>query len=113
MPGRITLLEAIMLAGGVRQTSGKYQNVVIIRFKDGKWIGEVIDLKEAINGAESEPLYLKPLDIVYVPETKITKVNRWINQHIGTILPEVGFGYNINPDTGNTFGIETSYTLGR
>ena len=113
MPGRLTVLEAIMLAGGISHQTGKYQNIIIIRFQDGKWIGEVIDLNEAINGIGSEPLYLKPLDIVYVPETTITRVNRWLDQHIGTILPEVGFTYTINPDTGNSFGIDTTYGLGQ
>ena len=112
MPGRLTVLEAIMLSGGIDLESGKYKNVIIIRYQDGKWIGEAIDLNAAISGSGSEPLYLKPLDIVYVPETNITQVNRWLDQHIGTILPEVGFTYTINPDTGNSFGIDTTYTLG-
>ncbi len=112
MEGKLTVLEALMLAGGVNPGTGKYSNVIIIRNQNGKWIGETIDLKEAVNGVGSAPVYLKPMDIVYVPETRITQINRWLDQHIGTILPQVGFTYAINPDTGNTFGIDTTYTIG-
>ncbi len=112
MPGKLTVLEAILLAGGINMGNAKYNNILIIRYQNGKWIGANINLDDALKGVQSEPLYLQPQDIVYVPETRITKVNRWLDQHIGTILPEVGFTYTINPDTGNSFGIGSSYSLG-
>jgi protein involved in polysaccharide export with SLBB domain len=111
--GQLTALEAIMLAGGVNLGTGKYDNVIIIRNQNGKWVGEVFNLEEAVKGAVSEPIYLKPMDIVYVPETRITEINRWLDQHIGTILPQIGFFYSINPETGDSsFGIDSTYTLG-
>ncbi len=112
MPGPLTVLEALMLAGGVNLESGKYRDVLIIRHENGKWTGGKLDLEKVLNGVHTEPIYLRPLDIVYVPETRIYRINRWLNQHIGTILPQVGFTYTINPDAGNSFGIDTTYTIG-
>ena len=112
MPGRLTALEAIMLAGGINLESGKYGNILIIRHENGKWTGGKLDLETILKGIQTEPLYLQPLDIVYVPETKIYRVNRWLDQHIGTILPQIGFSYTINPDDTNTYTIDTSFDLG-
>ena len=112
MLGPLTALEALMLAGGVNLESGKYRDVLIIRHENGKWTGGKLDLEKVLNGVHTEPIYLRPLDIVYVPETRIYRIKRWLDQHIGTILPQVGFTYTINPDAGNSFGIDTTYTIG-
>ena len=68
MPRSLTLLEAIMLAGGINTTNASYQNVVIVRYKDGKWNRRQINLEEVLRGSKTTPTFLKPLDIVYVPE---------------------------------------------
>ncbi len=110
---RLTVLEAIMLAGGIDPQSGKYKNVIVIQYRDGSWTGGKVDLTNLLRGEKTEPVYLKPQDIVFVPETSIVKVQRWLNQHIGTILPQIGFTYNANPYNPNTFGIEANYSLGQ
>jgi len=110
MPGKMTALEAVMLAGGINLESGNYRNVLIIRYQNGKWTGGKLNLGKILNGKDTQPYYLKPLDIVYIPETKIYTVNRWINQHINGILPSVGFTYTINPDAANNLGITTNIT---
>ena len=42
-----------------------------------------------------EPFYLEPLDIVYVPRTKIVRVNQWIDQHINQLIPILGVEYSL------------------
>ena len=111
MPGRLTILEALMLAGGVAMETGTYNDVLVIRFRDGKWTGGKIDLTNVVKGKAVEPVYLQPQDIVFVPETSITKINRWLDQHLGTVLPQVGFTYTMTP-TGNAFSIDTTYDPG-
>ncbi len=68
MPRSLTVLEAIMLAGGIDTTNASYQNVVIVRYEDGKWNRQQINLEEVLRGSKTTPTFLKPLDIVYVPE---------------------------------------------
>lgn len=87
MPSRLTALEAILEAGGFKMETAKLQSVVVIRQREGKYRGTVIDLSGTLNGEEGLPLYLQPRDIVYVPETAIVKVDRWVDQYIYKLLP--------------------------
>jgi polysaccharide biosynthesis/export protein len=101
MPGRLTALEAIIEAGGFRMETAKVKSVVVIRSREGKFQGSVIDFSGIPNGEVSPLFYLQPRDIVYVPETAIVKVDRWMDQYIYRILPmlkNVGFypQWNVN-----------------
>lgn len=99
-PGRIpmehpmTALEAIMASGGFDTRTAEVRNVVVIRHSDGRRCGFLINFKPTLEGEKSAPFYLKPLDIVYVPRTTITKVNQWVDQHINRMLPRLGLGYS-------------------
>ena len=110
MPGKLTALEAIMLAGGIVMESGRYDSIIILRNENGKWVGGRLNLKKVLEGKQTKPYYLKPLDIVYVPETYIYKLNRWINQNINRILPSFGISYTLNPNSNNPIGITTTIT---
>jgi protein involved in polysaccharide export with SLBB domain len=105
MPGKLTALEAIMLAGGIKLESGSYENVLIIRYEDNKWLGGVLNLKSVFEGEKVEQFCLEPQDIVYVPETRVVEVNRWIDQNIDRILPLIGFTYTVVPGGQDTLGI--------
>jgi len=73
-PGRImsdhplTALEAVMEAGGFDFAKADTKNVQIIRRgKDGTQNYKV-NLKRVMEGKGGDPFYLKPSDIIYVPE---------------------------------------------
>jgi polysaccharide export outer membrane protein len=65
---RLTALEAIMEAGGFDYTKANTQGVVVIRSEGGRTHNYTINLKLVLEGTQNEPFYLKPSDIVYVPE---------------------------------------------
>lgn len=73
-PGRIpmdrplTALEAIMEAGGFDSRRARIASVSVIRNENGKQQHFTLDLKKALTGQDPEPFYLKPFDIVHVPE---------------------------------------------
>jgi len=73
-PGKIssdkpmTALEAVMEAGGFDYEKANLRNVRVIRNEDGVSKSYTLNLKLALNGNEDKPFYLKPSDIVYVPE---------------------------------------------
>lgn len=94
MPGQMTVFEALILAGGVDLGSARYNDIVVIRNVNGKWIGGKLDLGDVLAGGESSSYNLQALDIVYVPEMHIFQVNRWVEQNITRIIPEVGIGWN-------------------
>ena len=93
MPSTMTLLEAIVQAGGFNVREAEVRNVVVIRHRNGQRYGQSIDLKPALIGDEVQPFYLEPRDIVYVPQTTIAKVDQWIDQHINKIIPDTGFNF--------------------
>jgi polysaccharide export outer membrane protein len=73
-PGKIssdkplTALEAVMEAGGFDYEKANLRNVRVIRSEDGVSKSYTLNLKLALNGNEDKQFYLKPSDIVYVPE---------------------------------------------
>jgi polysaccharide export outer membrane protein len=64
----ITILDAIMEAGGFDNTKADPKAVVIIRVEDGRTKRSTINVRDIINGLNTEPIYLKPLDTVIVNE---------------------------------------------
>jgi len=104
VPGRvvasypITALDAIVEAGGFFETEAKMCSVVVIRHRDGKRKGFKLDLKPALRGEEVPVFYLQPFDIVYVPRTRIAKVNQWVEQHVNRIMPRLGVGVSSSGD---------------
>ncbi len=87
IPGRITALEAIMRAGGHRRPTAKLESVIVIRHKNGKRFNYMLDIKRAIKGDGKNLFILEPFDVVYIPETRITKVNDWVDQYINKVIP--------------------------
>lgn len=91
IPGDITLMEAIMEAGGFDLEYAKVENVVVIRNEGQQRRGYVCNLKPALEGLAPEPFFLQPRDIVYVPQTRVTEVDQWIDQHINKMIPRLPF----------------------
>ena len=73
-PGKIaserplSALEAIMEAGGFDYARANLKNVKIIRTEQEKVTTFTLDFRGVLQGAKSDPFYLKPSDIIYVSE---------------------------------------------
>jgi polysaccharide export outer membrane protein len=109
MPGRMTVLDAVMQAGGFITETAKVSNVVVIRHKNGLRYGASVDLRPALAGEPHEPFFLEPCDIVYVPQTTIAEVGQWIDTHINRIIP-IGFTYGYQISNRAFIGIDTGGT---
>jgi protein involved in polysaccharide export with SLBB domain/acetyltransferase-like isoleucine patch superfamily enzyme len=94
MPGPLTAFEAVTMAAGFDDREAARENVIVIRNVDGKYAGCSLDLAQAQLGRNSASFYLQPKDIVYVPRTKIVRLNQWIDQHINSIIPRFGVSYS-------------------
>ena len=76
-PGRIplerplTVLDAVMEAGGVDNTRAKLSGVTVLRVENGQRVSRRVNLKHALEGRDASLFYLKPFDTVYVPEKAI------------------------------------------
>lgn len=64
----LTVLEAIMEAGGVMTARAKVSDVSVFRIENGKRINYQFNLKKALRGQEQSLFYIKPFDVIYVPE---------------------------------------------
>jgi polysaccharide export outer membrane protein len=64
----ITALEAVMEAGGFDYAKADLKDVTVIRRENNTMKNYKLNLKAVLNGRQSDPFYLKPDDIVYVPE---------------------------------------------
>lgn len=87
MTGKMTLLQAIMQAGGFDKRSAKMNSVVLIRQKDGKQYAKSFDLREILKNPESDTVALAPFDVVFVPRTAIDRVDQWVDQYVNSIVP--------------------------
>jgi polysaccharide export outer membrane protein len=64
----ITALEAVMEAGGPVYATANLKAVKVSRNSHGVMENYTLNLKAILEGKETKPFYLKPGDIVYVPE---------------------------------------------
>jgi protein involved in polysaccharide export with SLBB domain len=90
--GRITTLQAIMKAGGVKDT-GDLSKVVVLRrgqFERPEWIQ--LNLSKPLSGESiHNDISLKNGDVVIVPMTGIAKVDLFVRQYIREVLPIQSF----------------------
>jgi len=94
--GSLTPLEAIMQAGGLKNRSAKVSNVLIIRRFEGEQYARTLDLRNALEGAETVPFFLEPNDVVFVPRTRIDRADQWVDQYMNRLVPDwiaVNLGY--------------------
>jgi polysaccharide export outer membrane protein len=105
--GSMTALEAVMSAGGANESSADLSSVVVIQQAGDKRYAALVDLKSALENPESYQYFLGPNDIVYVPRTRIVKLNEWVSQHINQVVPDTGINWGIT-----TRGVNSTRTLG-
>jgi polysaccharide export outer membrane protein len=103
MPGQMTLLEAISEAGGPKPTADGKTVVLIRKGKDGQPEGRRVTPYLKNNKQVGDAILLQPFDVVVVPESRITRIDRWVDQHIRSLSPAVlslGFAYIMQNSSG-------------
>jgi protein involved in polysaccharide export with SLBB domain len=81
--GPPTLLQALIQVGWIKR-SAQLQNVVIVR-NSGVARPDVlfVNIEQWLEEPEqTSPVLLQPFDVVYVPKTRVAKVNDFITQYI-------------------------------
>ncbi len=107
MPGGLTVLTAIGEAGGIKPT-GKSSSVVLIRKgPDERPMSRKISLRGGGKPTAEAALVLQPYDIIIVPPTNITRLDRLVDQYIKQLDPGnivLGFSYVLHmPTTAPSF----------
>ncbi len=101
--GQISVLQALMQAGGVKDTGDLSQVVVLRRgqFEQTSWVQT--DLSHPLSGKSLEnDVLLYSGDVVVVPMSGIAKVDLFVKQYIREVLPlQSYFNFSVIPiDTG-------------
>jgi len=89
MPAEMTVIEAIMRAGGFDWGKAEAESVLVLRHEGNRWKGYKVNMKPTIEGETTQCFFLQPRDIVHVPRTEIAKVDQWVDQHINRLIPDV------------------------
>jgi polysaccharide export outer membrane protein len=63
----LTVIEAVMAAGGFDTTRARMTEVSVLRLENGQQLAYHVNLKRVLQGKEKTPFYVKPYDIIYVP----------------------------------------------
>ncbi len=84
----LTLLQAVVQAGGFLRTA-KVRNVVVLRDQGtSEPLFMTVDLASDLDGSGlGGDMKLHPDDIVFVPKTKIAKVDQFVAQYIRELIP--------------------------
>lgn len=89
--GPITVTEAIAVAGGLAPDRAKDSKVVLFR-REGNTMGpgQVIDVKKFLKKKNlTEDVYLRPGDLLYVPQSTWSKIHQ--------VIPTPGVGMSVYP----------------
>ena len=86
--GRLTLVEAFAEAGGTEYLVSYLGNTMIIRWdaENQRQVSWVVDARPRWWG-EAETILLQPNDVIYVPDTPVARVNKWIDRYIVRNIP--------------------------
>lgn len=105
LPGRVGVLEGVMLAGGFRETAELTQVALIRRTPDNKPMLKIVDLKAILTGqSDAQDVPMMPFDVVYVPRSSIAELDLWVEQYITKVLPfDRAFNYTVNRATNPGF----------
>ena len=77
--GDVTVNEAIAIAGGFTQQARHSQVILFRRVSAGVAETHVLDLKKMLDAHDMrEDLHLRPGDFVFVPQSRITKIRRFV-----------------------------------
>ena len=84
--GPITVLQAVTMAGGFKDTARYNEVIVIRRDENNKPFTIKLDAEKAMKGIDlTQDIYLQPFDLVLVPKSNIADVDVWVQQYIGVI----------------------------
>ncbi len=97
--GPLTLFQAVGEAGGFLSTARRQQVVLIRTGADGRRSGRSVDLRPVESGERPDlDVPLAPLDVIFVPRTRIASVDLFVEQYVRQLLPvNPGLGFNVGP----------------
>jgi protein involved in polysaccharide export with SLBB domain len=91
--GELTVMAAVIQAGGAKE-SAKSDTAMLVRNGGDRPTVMKLRLSDVIKGKADTPL--EPFDIVYIPRSRISRVDKFVDQYIRQVIPfnlSSGFTY--------------------
>jgi polysaccharide biosynthesis/export protein len=88
---KMTVLDAVVAAGGWVREHAEPSTTVVVRHVGGSRMATTVDLTKEVQCNQTLPLYLAPNDVVYVPQSKISRADQWVEQYINRLIPFTPF----------------------
>ena len=97
MSGPVGALEAVMLAGGFRDTAARGDVVVLRRSPGGELMMRTVNLRDALRGRSgADGIQIRRHDIIFVPRSTVAEINVFVDQYVTGIIPlDQAFSYAI------------------
>jgi polysaccharide export outer membrane protein len=86
LTGKLTALWAVLQAGGFRNTARTDSVILLRKGNNDVTMVSKLNLKEVMNKGTPD-VVLRPFDVVYVPMSRIAKVNKFVDQYMVQLLP--------------------------
>lgn len=88
MDKNLTVSQLVSRAGGVNDRAERSTVLVISRDKKRRPWGRLVDLEQIVyDGDVSQDVVLNQYDVVYVPRSKIARMNLFVEQYINNMIP--------------------------
>jgi polysaccharide export outer membrane protein len=88
--GGLTLVQAVMDAGGFKSSGRRKEVVLIRRAPDSSPVGTIVNCKEILREYQvGKDVELAPSDVIYVPRKHISNVNLFVEQYINSNIPRL------------------------
>lgn len=98
LAGPMTVLDSLYAAGGAEPQARLSQVVIIRRAPDSRYLVIPINIEAVLDGTNPDQnIRLLPYDAIYVPNSPIANVNKWVDLYIRQNIP-INFGIAIRPD---------------
>lgn len=100
LSGPLTTLQAISLAGGLKDTARVNEVVLMRRGAENRFMATMVDLTKVMDGTDpTQDVLLIPYDVVHVPKSPVANVNLWVDQYIRKNIPvPFSTGYSFSED---------------
>ncbi|WP_291845490.1 polysaccharide biosynthesis/export family protein [Maricaulis sp.] len=97
LTGPVGALEAILMAGGFRNTAARGDVVVLRRQPGGGLMMRTVNLHDALRARQgADNTQIRRHDIIFVPRSTVAEVSVFVEQYVAGILPlDQAFSYAI------------------
>ncbi|HEY0335644.1 MAG TPA: polysaccharide biosynthesis/export family protein [Stenotrophomonas sp.] len=97
-PG-LTLLRALIVAQGMNDSAAPNRVLILRRDASGKPRVIETNVARQMRGKAVVDPVLQPFDVVLVPPSHISRVNRWVDQYVRKNLP-ISLSYDVSGEVG-------------